>query len=82
MHSSLLISVNMLYKWLEVRSYGRFTNMLVFGIVFEHVLRICFRGKMLAAPLVEAGEEVEEDYYLLWRMEQGVAEGSTEIPKG
>jgi len=33
-------------------------------------------------PLVETGEEVEEDYYLLWRLEQGVAEGSTEIPKG
>ncbi|XP_024399197.1 putative transferase At4g12130, mitochondrial isoform X1 [Physcomitrium patens] len=33
-------------------------------------------------PLVEAGTKVEEDYYLLWRMEQGVAEGSTEIPKG
>ncbi|KAG0613504.1 hypothetical protein M758_6G108400 [Ceratodon purpureus] len=33
-------------------------------------------------PLVEADSAVEEDYYLLWRMEQGVAEGSTEIPKG
>lgn len=26
--------------------------------------------------------EVDEDYYLLWRLEQGVAEGSVEIPKG
>lgn len=43
---------------------------------------IRFHAKMRAAPLVEAGGEVEEDYYLLWRMEQGVAEGSTEIPKG
>lgn len=33
-------------------------------------------------PLVESGTEVEEDYYLLWRLEQGVAEGSVEIPKG
>ena len=37
---------------------------------------------MFTAPLVEADSEVEEDYYLLWRMEQGVPEGSTEIPKG
>ena len=34
------------------------------------------------APLVESGTEVDEDYYLLWRLEQGVAEGSVEIPKG
>ena len=34
------------------------------------------------APLVESGEGVEEDYYLLWRLEQGVPEGSVEIPKG
>lgn len=33
-------------------------------------------------PLVESDTEVEEDYYLLWRIEQGVAEGSVEIPKG
>ncbi|KAG0586291.1 hypothetical protein KC19_2G079500 [Ceratodon purpureus] len=33
-------------------------------------------------PLVESGTEVDEDYYLLWRLEQGVAEGSVEIPKG
>lgn len=37
---------------------------------------------MSIAPLVEADSAVEEDYYLLWRMEQGVAEGCTEIPKG
>lgn len=34
------------------------------------------------APLVESGEGVGEDYYLLWRLEQGVPEGSVEIPKG
>jgi hypothetical protein len=31
---------------------------------------------------VEAGEEVDDEYYLLWRLEQGIAEGSIEIPKG
>ncbi|XP_024394841.1 putative transferase At4g12130, mitochondrial [Physcomitrium patens] len=39
-------------------------------------------SKHTPPPLVEANTEVEEDYYLLWRLEQGVAEGSTEIPKG
>lgn len=34
------------------------------------------------APMVTADQEVGEEYYLLWRLEQGVAEGSTEIPKG
>eukprot|EP00249_Psilotum_nudum_P015127 c25179_g1_i2 orf=110-1387(+) len=33
-------------------------------------------------PLVEAGKEVDEEYYLLWRLEQGVAEGCVEILKG
>ncbi|KAH9331453.1 hypothetical protein KI387_003561, partial [Taxus chinensis] len=33
-------------------------------------------------PLVEADKEVDEQYYLLWRLEEGVPEGSTEIPKG
>ncbi|CAK9273526.1 unnamed protein product [Sphagnum jensenii] len=33
-------------------------------------------------PLVEAGEEVDDEYYLLWRLEQGIPEGSIEIPKG
>lgn len=36
----------------------------------------------VAAPLVEAGKEVGEEQYHLWRLEKGVAEGSTEIPKG
>jgi folate-binding protein YgfZ len=31
---------------------------------------------------VEAGEEVDDEYYLLWRLEQGIPEGSIEIPKG
>uniref|UniRef100_A0A452XCE8 CAF17 C-terminal domain-containing protein n=1 Tax=Aegilops tauschii subsp. strangulata TaxID=200361 RepID=A0A452XCE8_AEGTS len=35
-----------------------------------------------AAPLVEADKEADERHYLLWRIENGVAEGSTEIPKG
>lgn len=34
------------------------------------------------APLVEADKEVDEQYYLLWRLEEGVPEGSAEIPKG
>lgn len=33
-------------------------------------------------PLVEAGKETDEQNYRLWRIENGVAEGSTEIPKG
>ncbi|TXG51070.1 hypothetical protein EZV62_023594 [Acer yangbiense] len=33
-------------------------------------------------PLVEADKETAEENYLLWRVEIGVAEGSTEIPKG
>ncbi|KAL5226077.1 hypothetical protein ABZP36_012716 [Zizania latifolia] len=33
-------------------------------------------------PLVEADKEADERHYLLWRIENGVAEGSTEIPKG
>jgi hypothetical protein len=35
-----------------------------------------------AAPIVEADKEADERHYLLWRIENGVAEGSTEIPKG
>ncbi|XP_050228092.1 putative transferase At4g12130, mitochondrial [Mercurialis annua] len=33
-------------------------------------------------PLVESDTETDEKNYLLWRIENGVAEGSTEIPKG
>ncbi|KAF0903318.1 hypothetical protein E2562_026594 [Oryza meyeriana var. granulata] len=33
-------------------------------------------------PLVESEKEADERHYLLWRIENGVAEGSTEIPKG
>ncbi|GMH09495.1 hypothetical protein Nepgr_011336 [Nepenthes gracilis] len=33
-------------------------------------------------PLVEADKEIDEENFLLWRLEKGVAEGSTEIPKG
>lgn len=33
-------------------------------------------------PLVEADKEADEKNYLQWRLEQGVAEGSIEIPKG
>ncbi|KAJ7952449.1 Glycine cleavage T-protein aminomethyltransferase [Quillaja saponaria] len=32
-------------------------------------------------PLVEADKETDDENYLLWRVEKGVAEGSTEIPK-
>ncbi|XP_044484518.1 putative transferase At4g12130, mitochondrial isoform X2 [Mangifera indica] len=32
-------------------------------------------------PLVEADKETGEENYVLWRLEKGVAEGSTEIPK-
>ena len=37
---------------------------------------------MIAAPLVEAREEVGEEYYKMWRYEHGVPEGCSEIPKG
>ncbi|URE49626.1 Glycine cleavage T-protein C-terminal barrel domain [Musa troglodytarum] len=33
-------------------------------------------------PLVEADKEASEWHYLQWRLEKGVPEGSTEIPKG
>ncbi|CAN1748027.1 Putative transferase At4g12130, mitochondrial [Linum perenne] len=33
-------------------------------------------------PLVEADKETDEGNYLLWRIEKGVAEGPSEIPKG
>lgn len=36
----------------------------------------------VAAPLVEADKETDEQNYLLWRLEKGVAEGSIEMPKG
>ncbi|KAL4384349.1 hypothetical protein GQ457_15G010090 [Hibiscus cannabinus] len=32
-------------------------------------------------PLVESDKETDEDNYVTWRLEKGVAEGSTEIPK-
>ena len=35
-----------------------------------------------AAPLVESDEETGEENFLRWRVERGVAEGSTEIPRG
>ena len=35
-----------------------------------------------AAPLVEEDKETDEGNFHLWRLEKGVAEGSTEIPKG
>ncbi|CAJ2662382.1 putative transferase At4g12130, mitochondrial isoform X3 [Trifolium pratense] len=34
------------------------------------------------APLIEADKETDEQNYLMWRIEKGVAEGSIEIPKG
>ncbi|GAB2274105.1 hypothetical protein Dimus_008876 [Dionaea muscipula] len=33
-------------------------------------------------PLVEADKETDEENFTLWRLKKGVAEGSTEIPKG
>ncbi|WCJ26034.1 Glycine cleavage T-protein family [Euphorbia peplus] len=44
-----------------------------------------FRGIFPAnetPPLIEADKETVEDNYSLWRIENGIAEGSTEIPKG
>ncbi|CAL9197787.1 unnamed protein product [Musa hybrid cultivar] len=44
-----------------------------------------FRGIFPAnatPPLVEADKEASEWHYLQWRLEKGVPEGSTEIPKG
>ncbi|XP_062227958.1 putative transferase At4g12130, mitochondrial isoform X2 [Phragmites australis] len=40
-----------------------------------------YRG-IFPAPLVESDKEADERHYQLWRIENGVAEGSTEIPKG
>lgn len=44
-------------------------------------LRGIFPSSM-TPPLVESDKESKEEHYLLWRLERGVAEGSTEIPKG
>ncbi|KAG8391792.1 hypothetical protein BUALT_Bualt01G0223800 [Buddleja alternifolia] len=33
-------------------------------------------------PLVESDKDADEGNFLLWRLDKGVAEGSTEIPKG
>ncbi|EFJ14250.1 hypothetical protein SELMODRAFT_120802 [Selaginella moellendorffii] len=44
-----------------------------------------FRGVFssgITPPLIEADQEVDEEYYLLWRLEQGVPEGPAEIPGG
>lgn len=44
-----------------------------------------FRGifpSNIIPPLIEADKETDEQNYLMWRIENGVAEGSTEIPKG
>ncbi|KAF1866255.1 hypothetical protein Lal_00024258 [Lupinus albus] len=44
----------------------------------SHVEEPASRG----TPLVEADKFTDEQNYLLWRIEKGIAEGSTEIPKG
>nr|KYP67203.1 hypothetical protein KK1_013526 [Cajanus cajan] len=36
----------------------------------------------ITPPLIEVDKETDEHNFLLWRIEKGVAEGSTEIPKG
>ncbi|RWR87541.1 putative transferase, mitochondrial [Cinnamomum micranthum f. kanehirae] len=50
-----------------------------FSFIFYHE---DFHYGFYAAPLVESDKVTDEELYLLWRMEKGVAEGSTEIPKG
>ncbi|XP_020271130.1 putative transferase At4g12130, mitochondrial, partial [Asparagus officinalis] len=44
-----------------------------------------FRGifpSSTTPPLVESDKEANEEHYLQWRVERGIAEGSTKIPKG
>ncbi|KAL3581491.1 hypothetical protein D5086_015823 [Populus alba] len=41
-----------------------------------------FRDPRRDSPSVESGNKTKEKNYLLWRIENEVAEGSTEIPKG
>lgn len=44
-----------------------------------------FRGifpSNITPPLIEVDKEIDEQNFLLWRIDKGVAEGSTEIPKG
>ena len=43
---------------------------------------ICTGLVFVAAPLVEADKDTDEENYVLWRFEKGVAEGPAEIPKG
>ncbi|QCD91590.1 putative transferase At4g12130, mitochondrial [Vigna unguiculata] len=44
-----------------------------------------FRGifpSNITPPLIEVDKETDEQNFFMWRIEKGVAEGSTEIPKG
>ena len=52
---------------------------LIFSLSCEFT---CTSFVFLTAPLVESDKEANEQNYLLWRVERGIAEGSTEIPKG
>lgn len=55
----------------------------VFCSTKEFLRYLCSNFRLfVAAPLVEVDEETDEENFLLWRLEKGVAEGSTEIPKG
>lgn len=56
--------------------------MLLHIIASQVCLLVNLLFPFITAPLVEADKETDEQNYLLWRLENGVAEGSTEIPKG
>lgn len=60
-------------------------NCVFFNIIIlvGDLVHVCsYILKFASAPLVEADKETNEENYLLWRLEKGVAEGSAEIPKG
>lgn len=46
------------------------------------VIQVELGFSFFAAPLVEADKETDEQNYIMWRLENGVAESSAEIPKG
>lgn len=51
------------------------TNLQIFSLRLPSCLPV-------SAPLIEVDKETDEQNFLLWRIEKGVAEGSSEIPKG
>lgn len=63
-------------------SFCHFLELLCYDVHHRHPFQRLNLFLYLTAPLVESDKEADERHYQLWRIENGVAEGSTEIPKG